>query len=74
MTYEMLFTLQYGIDVDSFIASNEVTTSTSSTTGPPAGGGSSSSAVPLPPAAWSGLAALAALGLLKTLRAKSPAI
>jgi hypothetical protein len=70
MTYEMLFTLQYGVNVDSFIASNDVTVTNPSTTGgssPPATG------VPLPSAMWSGLGSLAALGIIRFLRRKTTA-
>jgi hypothetical protein len=66
MTYEMLFTANVGIDVDSFIASNDVTVTSPGTGVTPA--------VPLPSAAWSGLGLLGALGLLKALRRKSMAL
>lgn len=67
MTYEMLFTLQVGIDVDSFIASNGVTvTSGASVITPPP--------VPLPSAAWSALGLLGGLGLLKIVRRRSAVV
>lgn len=69
MTYEMLFTLRYGFDVDSFIASNEVTTTEGSAVTPPPP--PPPSGVPLPRAAWSGLGLLGGLGLIRVLRRKS---
>jgi hypothetical protein len=65
LTYEMLFTLNVGIALDAFIASNDLTT-TSGTTGV-------TPAVPLPSAGWSGLGVLVGLGSLKIFRRKSTA-
>ena len=69
MTYEMLFTLQYGLDVDSFIASNDLTTSTTAgvTTNP--GGGTP--VVPLPSSFWMGAIGMLGLASISFLRRKS---
>jgi hypothetical protein len=66
MTYEMLFTLQVGLDVDSFIASNDLTTTTGAVSSTP-------SPVPLPSAAWSALGLLGLLAGFQYLRRRRAA-
>lgn len=66
MTYEMLFTVNVGIAVDSFIASNDFTATSPGATITPT--------VPLPSAAWSSLGLLGALGFFKIFGRKSAAV
>jgi hypothetical protein len=63
MTYEMLFTRQYGVDLDGFIASNDVTASTPGSTGT-TGGSGPAGVVPLPAASSSGLALLSGVAIV----------
>lgn len=69
MTYEMLLTLQYGFDVDSFIASNDVTANPPGTVVPPP-----APAVPLPSAFWMSSLSLLGIGSILFVRRKMAAI